>query len=55
MLEAYAWADLHPLTSEREAELPTRLVALNHERATEGQRGHIRRLRPHYQACSGGL
>ena len=56
VLEAYGWADLHPLTPEREPELLTRLVALNHERAAEEQRGHIRWLRPDYQApCSGGL
>jgi len=50
VLEAYGWADLHPLTPEREAALLTRLVALNHERAAEEQRGHIRWLRPDYQA-----
>jgi hypothetical protein len=56
VLEAYDWADLHPLTPEREPELLTRLVALNHARAAEEQRGHIRWLRPDYQApCSGGL
>ena len=56
VLEAYGWADLHPLTPEREPELLTRLVALNHERAAEEQRGHIRWLRPDYQApCSGGV
>jgi hypothetical protein len=54
--EAYGWADLHPLTPEREPELLTRLVALNHERAAEEKTGHIRWLRPDYQApCSGGL
>ena len=50
VLEAYGWTDLHPLTPEREPELLTRLVALNHERAAEEQRGHIRWLRPDYQA-----
>jgi hypothetical protein len=55
VLEAYGWADLHPLTPEREAELLTRLVALNHERAAEEQRGHIRWLRPDYQATSVAL
>jgi len=35
-----------------EQELLTRLVALNHERATEEANGHIRWLRPEYQ--SGG-
>jgi hypothetical protein len=53
VLEAYGWADLHPLTSEREAELLTRLVALNHERAAEEKRGLIRWLRPDYQNRSG--
>jgi hypothetical protein len=55
VLEAYGWADLHPLTPEREPELLTRLVALNHERAAEEQRGHIRWLRPDYQAPSATL
>jgi len=45
--EAYAWpADLP------EAELLNRLVRLNHERAREEQAGHIRYLRPAYQAPS---
>jgi hypothetical protein len=55
VLEAYGWGDLHPLTPEREPELLTRLVALNHERAAEEQRGHIRWLRPDYQAPSATL
>jgi hypothetical protein len=55
VLEAYGWTDLHPLTPEREPELLTRLVALNHERAAEEQRGHIRWLRPDYQASSAAL
>ncbi|NDG73109.1 MAG: class I SAM-dependent DNA methyltransferase, partial [Proteobacteria bacterium] len=55
VLEAYGWADLHPLTPEREPELLTRLVALNHERAVEEQRGHIRWLRPDYQAPTAAL
>jgi hypothetical protein len=56
VLEAYGWADLHPLTPEREPELLTRLVALNHARAAEEKTGHIRWLRPDYQApCSGGV
>lgn len=55
VLEAYGWADLHPLTPEREPELLTRLVSLNHERAAEEQRGHIRWLRPDYQAPSAAL
>jgi hypothetical protein len=49
VLEAYGWADLHPLTPEREPELLTRLVALNHARAAEEKTGHIRWLRPDYQ------
>jgi len=55
VLEAYGWADLHPLTPEREPELLARLVALNHERAAEEQRGHIRWLRPDYQAPTAAL
>ncbi|GAB3835794.1 class I SAM-dependent DNA methyltransferase [Hymenobacter jeollabukensis] len=43
--EAYAWP--HDLP---EAELLQRLVRLNHERAREEQAGHIRYLRPAYQA-----
>ncbi|MEN9470135.1 MAG: hypothetical protein RL630_1868 [Verrucomicrobiota bacterium] len=50
VLEAYGWADLHPLTPEREPELLTRLVALNHARAAEEKTGHIRWLRPDYQS-----
>ena len=43
--EAYGWpADLP------EAKILTRLVALNHQRAAEEQAGHIRYLRPAYQA-----
>ena len=43
--EAYAWpADLP------NAEILTRLVRLNHERAQEEQAGHVRYLRPVYQA-----
>ena len=43
--EAYGWpADLP------DAELLTRLVRLNHERAREEQAGHVRYLRPSYQA-----
>ena len=49
VLEAYGWADLHPLTPEREPELLTRLVALNHARAAEEKHGLIRWLRPDYQ------
>jgi hypothetical protein len=50
VLEAYGWGDLHPLTPEREPELLTRLVALNHARAAEEKTGHIRWLRPDYQS-----
>jgi hypothetical protein len=59
VLEAYGWSDLlsspdfsvsasQPF-SISEAELLTRLVALNHERAAEEKRGLIRWLRPDYQ------
>ena len=42
--DAYGWpADLSP------AEIVARLVALNHERAAEEAKGHIRWLRPDYQ------
>jgi hypothetical protein len=63
--EAYGWQDLKgsagvPPASENEEggrdarapleqELLKRLVALNHERAAEEKRGHIRWLRPEYQ------
>lgn len=43
--EAYGWPDGLP-----ESEILTRLVRLNHERAAEEQAGHIRYLRPAYQA-----
>ncbi|WP_082017036.1 class I SAM-dependent DNA methyltransferase [Hymenobacter sp. DG25B] len=43
--DAYNWPATLP-----EAELLTRLVRLNHERAREEQQGHIRYLRPAYQA-----
>jgi hypothetical protein len=36
--------------AEAEEELLTRLVALNHQRASEEAQGHIRWLRPEYQA-----
>jgi hypothetical protein len=49
VLEAYGWADLHPLTPEREPELLTRLVALNHARAAEEAAGTVRWLRPDFQ------
>lgn len=42
---AYGWPDGLP-----ESEILTRLVRLNHERAAEEQAGHIRYLRPAYQA-----
>ncbi len=64
VLEAYGWVpDLEgpfPLADRLaeknahaeaiEQEILTRLVTLNHERAAEEQRGHIRYLRPDYQA-----
>ena len=43
--EAYAWPAALP-----EAEILTRLVRLNHERAREETGGHVRYLRPAYQA-----
>jgi hypothetical protein len=42
--EAYAWPAALP-----EAEILTRLVRLNHERAQEEKTGHVRYLRPAYQ------
>jgi hypothetical protein len=64
VLEAYGWTDLTtattppadllaqggPTAEALEQQLLTRLVTLNHERAAEEQRGHIRWLRPDYQA-----
>jgi hypothetical protein len=64
VLEAYGWTDLAtaatppadllaqggPAAEALEQQLLTRLVSLNHERAAEEQRGHIRYLRPDYQA-----
>ncbi|GAA4383219.1 class I SAM-dependent DNA methyltransferase [Hymenobacter koreensis] len=43
--EAYGWPPALP-----DAEILTRLVRLNHERAREEQAGHVRYLRPAYQA-----
>lgn len=43
--EAYGWPQNLP-----DAEILTRLVRLNHERAREEQAGHVRYLRPAYQA-----
>ena len=45
--EAYGWPAALP-----DAEILTRLVRLNHERASEEQQGHVRYLRPAYQAPS---
>lgn len=44
--EAYGWPANLP-----DAEILTRLVALNRERAEEEARGHVRWLRPDYQAA----
>jgi hypothetical protein len=44
VFEAYGWPQ--SLTDE---EILERLVALNHERAAEEKRGHVRWLRPEYQ------
>lgn len=59
VLQAYGWGDLAVETQDGKtqdarqeqacAELLTRLVALNHERAAEEKRGLIRWLRPDYQ------
>lgn len=46
--EAYGWPD-----DLSEEEILTRLVDLNHERAAEEARGHIRWLRPEFQNPSG--
>ncbi|QJD77817.1 class I SAM-dependent DNA methyltransferase [Spirosoma rhododendri] len=43
--DAYGWLDNLP-----DSEILTRLVRLNHERAAEETAGHIRYLRPSYQA-----
>jgi hypothetical protein len=69
VLEAYGWTDLMsptqalsladrlatpgPAAEALEQELLTGLVALNHTRAAEEKRGHIRWLRPEYQAVAG--
>ena len=64
VLEAYGWvpgldgpfpladrlAENNAHAEAIEQEILSRLVALNHERAAEEQRGHIRYLRPDYQA-----
>ena len=59
VLEAYGWGDLsveiqdgktqESRQEQIRGELLTRLVALNHERATDEKRGLIRWLRPEYQ------
>ncbi len=63
VLAAYGWSDLAttvPLADRLargdeglEQAILTRLVALNHERAAEEARGHIRWLRPEYQNPTG--
>lgn len=51
---AYGWVrDGRPETDLTDAEILTRLVALNAERAAEEARGQIRYLRPDYQAPKG--
>ena len=63
VLLAYGWGDILTLwaghnhvvgtkecSEEFEQRLLTRLVALNHERAAEEANGHVRWLRPEYQA-----
>jgi hypothetical protein len=68
VLAAYGWTDLTtaatppadllahggPTAEALEQQLLTRLVTLNHERAAEERRGHIRHLRPDYQAPGEG-
>ena len=49
VFDAYGWP--HDLTDE---EILERLVALNHERAEEEERGLIRWLRPEFQNPAGG-
>jgi hypothetical protein len=44
VLQAYGWGN-----TLNEEEILTKLVALNHERASEEKRGHVRWLRPNYQ------
>ena len=64
VLEAYGWTDIALATAPadllahggQDAEaleqvILTRLVALNHERAAEEKRGHVRWLRPDFQAA----
>jgi hypothetical protein len=48
--EAYGWAADHAARTLTDAEILTRLVALNAARVTEEARGVIRWLRPEYQA-----
>jgi hypothetical protein len=63
VLEAYGWTDLAaaipppdilarggPDAEALEQAILTRLVALNHARAAEEKRGHVRWLRPDFQA-----
>ncbi len=52
VLDAYGWSDLRTATAapETEQQLLQRLVDLNHLRAAEEATGHIRYLRPDYQA-----
>lgn len=54
-LDAYGWPDLIPLLDggEFDALLLERLVALNVERTAEERQGHIRWLRPTFQAPVG--
>ena len=55
VLDAYSWPDLIPLLDgdEFDALLLERLVALNVERTAEERQGHIRWLRPTFQAPVG--
>lgn len=49
VLAAYGWSDLQSGTGLATDTLLERLVALNHERASEEANGHIRWLRPDFQ------
>jgi len=50
VLEAYGWEDLAQIDGEIEEIILDRLVTLNAQRAEEERNGHIRWLRPEYQA-----
>ena len=47
--DAYGWGEEWKVGALSPSEIVSRLVALNHERATEEAAGQIRWLRPEYQ------